>query len=949
MPNTRWITLISLLVPLWLGAQQPDLSAVDARLSGLVARAALPGAVLIAQRIGEPPIVRTYGGYTAEQRVPIGSASKAAAGALFGLLVAQGKMRWDDTVDRYLPTAPLDKRRITLRQLMSHTSGLPGTDSACLNQASLRLADCATEILALPLTSTPGSAFHYGGNSMQVAGRMAEVATGLTFDELFRTTLADPLGMAQTDFGFTSTMAGRISVSNPRVAGGLRTSANEYAKLLQWLLARGVGAGAPLLPGPVLDDLMRDQTRDAAVVFRPPTLAQALGYGIGLWQERLDSTGAAAMLSSPGAFGTFPVIDREHGYAGLFLTVKTLAAVDADVRAMWNELSLAYANAGADRRPALTVLDGAGSRRDSANAALTVMASGPANQIAQGFIGDGPSLRDPRGWLGTAQLGTYGTSLIAQRVVPTSTTAIALTANGARALLWPRAAARGLILRFHGSGGSADYAARGHDAAALTVGALAQGFAVAALDSSDRINRQWSGGNTLSNPDIVNVRALLDLLRSRGDISAQTPIFCEGVSNGGGFCSRAAALLGFRALALVIATGIDPALVPTPAPTIWSLAERDSILAAGFATTANTYAETLRARGIAAEVTVQAPFAVPATYFTRIPGVDGDLAAAIHLSLRNAGVLDAMHQVVTLNASPVVPAGAAPHVAAIADLLAAAAAEHQYVASTTHRVLHFFSSALDPALTGLWYQPAEPGWGLSIAQQGDQLFPVMYSYASDGRPTWWVGSGVVRGNDGRFSGPAYRATGNPFSAIAGDTGAQLSEVGQFWIAPGAAGSLQFELLINGVRQTKVLQPLRFGRLPLCQLRSGSRAISANRTDIYYHPLEPGYGLMLTEQDQTIVATWYTYGADRAPLWALATLSRDAQGVYQGDLVRPTAGTPFTAINGAAATSFPVPTVGRASLRFVDGERVRFNYTMDGSTGEKDLERFVFDLRPSDCQ
>src|SRR5512140_3079201 len=73
---------------------------------------------------------------------------------------------------------------------------------------------------------------------------------------------------------------------------------------------------------------------------------------------------------------------------------------------------------------------------------------------------------------------------------------------------------------------------------------------------------------------------------------------------------------------------------------------------------------------------------------------------------------------------------------------------------------------LSPDPTGLWFSPDEPGWGMSIAQQGGTLFVVLFVYDDAKRPAWYVasvvtatGTTVALSNEALFSGPLYRTSG----------------------------------------------------------------------------------------------------------------------------------------------------------------------------------------------
>jgi hypothetical protein len=163
------------------------------------------------------------------------------------------------------------------------------------------------------------------------------------------------------------------------------------------------------------------------------------------------------------------------------------------------------------------------------------------------------------------------------------------------------------------------------------------------------------------------------------------------------------------------------------------------------------------------------------------------------------------------------------------------------------------------------------------------------------------------------------------------------------------GALDFGWTLGGQSREQRVERLRFGRVPACRQTGDSRALAANRSDLWWSPRQSGWGLWLAEQDRTLLVVWFTYAADGAPMWLLGQLQRDAEGRFRGILTRPASGTPFDRINGPA-TSFPVPTVGSAEVVFIDGERAALDATLDGVRVRHDLERFIY-AGPgrSDCQ
>jgi predicted dienelactone hydrolase len=566
-----------------------------------------------------------------------------------------------------------------------------------------------------------------------------------------------------------------------------------------------------------------------------------------------------------------------------------------------------------------------------------------ASEVFEGWRGDASVLVDPRAAHARVPMVERALQLGAEfRTVPTWSPREARI-NGSVLLYHAPPAPKGLVFRFHGSGGSARSNFQGAENLRFSEYLVAHGYAVAALDSVDRVSRQWSAQFSRASPDVVNVEAAIAFLTASGAVAPNTPVFAQGTSNGGGFASRVSALLAMRAQALVIADGIDAVMRETTVPTIWNLARRDSTLGPEAVTSATRYRDGLLARGIAAELNVLEPSPVYAQRFARIRGVSEADSLAIHAALKSAGVVDDAN---LLTANPrsdprlatAIPAFA-PRTEVIGQL-ELAYTEHEFMSDFQQRVLHFFDAALTPNYTGLWFVPTEPGWGLELAHQGEVLFPVWYTYDAQGRPTWYMVSGAPRESDGSYRGELFRFDGVPFDAIAGPATRAGLRVGEARIAPVSSNELSFRYTLDGVTQEKRLVRFRFGTPPICRFTSSSRAGAANRSDMWFNPAEPGWGVNLDEQDQTLFLTWYTYDASGRALWLTAQLARQRDGRFTGALTRALGGTPFDRIAGPA-TTFPLPVVGNATISFSDGERARFDYTLDGAAQSKPLTRFVY--------
>lgn len=321
---------------LWAATLQPAAAGAagyaeaDALVQQLVDTVPLTGAALVVAGAGGLRHEAYFGGYSAGTRVPIASASKWVSAVAIARLVDEGLLRWDTTVGSLMPEAPKDKHPITLAQLFSHTSGLAGGEGGCLGDQSTTLAACAAALLAAPLARAPGTCFSYGGGSMQVAGRMAELATGQSWDALFIARVVTPLGLTATDYGFNSTAPGYVSVPNPRIAGGVRSTARDLARIAQLFAQDGAFGGAQLLAPATVAYMMTDRTGGVPHASNPDP--SSFGYGIGLWRNRVDADPVALEVASPGAFGTWPWFDRQAGVGGVLLVRNALGNVEPTAR-----------------------------------------------------------------------------------------------------------------------------------------------------------------------------------------------------------------------------------------------------------------------------------------------------------------------------------------------------------------------------------------------------------------------------------------------------------------------------------------------------------------------------------------------------------------------------------------------------------------------------------------
>ena len=251
-----------------------------------------------------------YGDFPLDRPVVVASASKLVAGLVIFALIGEGKLSLTDKASDVLKTSP---DNITLKHLLSFTSGL-ASDAECLSHPEMTLDACAREILGGRHLALPGERFDYGGTHLQVAGRMAEIAGHDSFNELFRTRLAVPLGLRGV--GFYNGARGPRDTENPLVAGGLRISVQDYAQLLSVYFHRGQTEDVTIGSWDLFEDAAREPYPRARIGYSPlKALQLPYHYGLASWLECEPSSGqSCSVISSPGKYGFTPWVDRKNQY-----------------------------------------------------------------------------------------------------------------------------------------------------------------------------------------------------------------------------------------------------------------------------------------------------------------------------------------------------------------------------------------------------------------------------------------------------------------------------------------------------------------------------------------------------------------------------------------------------------------------------------------------------------
>jgi CubicO group peptidase (beta-lactamase class C family) len=347
----------------------------------------IAGAVTLVAQHGRLVQLKAYGKRDVEQDAAmttdtifrIASMSKAVTSVAVMLLVEEGALLLSDPVSKFLPafehtqvavapptgappgavpTVVPAKRPITIRDLLTHTSGISyGAGSPAeaeykaagayywyLADKNEPIGDVVDRLASVPFDAQPGEKYVYGFNT-DILGRVVEVASGQALDEFFRTRIFGPLKMTDTSFFLPREKAARLAtvygagpdgrivrapdrgrdgqgeyVEGPRKCfsggAGLLSTAHDYARLLQMLLDGGALDGVRLL-SPASIALMT--TNHVGSLYDNGNL----GFGLGF--EVVEDVGRAGRLAALGeyswgsAYYSRYFVDPVDGVVGVFL------------------------------------------------------------------------------------------------------------------------------------------------------------------------------------------------------------------------------------------------------------------------------------------------------------------------------------------------------------------------------------------------------------------------------------------------------------------------------------------------------------------------------------------------------------------------------------------------------------------------------------------------------
>jgi len=288
----------------------------------------------------------------------IASMTKPVTAVAVLMLQDEGKLNVADPVAKHIPAfadlkTPSGKSaNLTIVQILTHTSGLGEAPAADARNART-LADLVPLWLAAPMQYEPGAKWQYTQSSINLAARIVEVVSGLSFDVFAQQRIFDPLGMKHTTFypaqGSVVTAyaknrtTGELERTPPRPDfgtrgrpplgnGGLYSTGPDYARFCQMLLGGGMVDSKRYLSPESIKLLATVQTGELPCgFFQSPDFGNHganYGWGIGTCILRAPHEGVAAMLSPGtfghgGAWGTQAWIDPVRGVAYVLMVQRS--------------------------------------------------------------------------------------------------------------------------------------------------------------------------------------------------------------------------------------------------------------------------------------------------------------------------------------------------------------------------------------------------------------------------------------------------------------------------------------------------------------------------------------------------------------------------------------------------------------------------------------------------
>ena len=210
MTDMNRLLLTAVLAPTLLAAQSPS-ARVDSLLKARFADTG-PGAAVMVISNGKVVHQRGYGYADIERKTPItatttfdlASVSKQFTAMAIMMLAERGKLSIDDTLSKFFPELPAYASRITVRHLLTHTSGMPDYMGVFEKKPAGIGAEPSSQDVVVMLSQVPeplfapGQKYEYSNSGYTLLGQIVEKASGMSYPVYLRDSIFKPLGMTST-------------------------------------------------------------------------------------------------------------------------------------------------------------------------------------------------------------------------------------------------------------------------------------------------------------------------------------------------------------------------------------------------------------------------------------------------------------------------------------------------------------------------------------------------------------------------------------------------------------------------------------------------------------------------------------------------------------------------------------------------------------------------------
>jgi CubicO group peptidase (beta-lactamase class C family) len=293
----------------------------DALMLRLMSIDNVPGAALALIKGGEVVLEKGYGFRDLATYAPvttatlfnIGSISKSFTALGIAQLVDRQQVELDLPVIKYIPelrlSDPQAQQAVTLRQLLSHTSGLPA-DEQWPAQVPPSREGIVAEFASMPITALPGTRFQYCSRCIVLAAYVLERITGQSWEAYTRAQIFEPLEMATASFGPRGlaqapdraqpyrhdAVSDQVPVPWGRLqyleslgpAGGINANVDEMARYALLQLGDGIVSGHRLVSAAMLAELHRPEIA-VGTDWTPAARTENLHYALGWFTADINS------------------------------------------------------------------------------------------------------------------------------------------------------------------------------------------------------------------------------------------------------------------------------------------------------------------------------------------------------------------------------------------------------------------------------------------------------------------------------------------------------------------------------------------------------------------------------------------------------------------------------------------------------------------------------------